>query len=107
MTNSPFSAVLLILEKKSLLSVESSESLDTHQAWKQLREELAKIGIIPSILAEKRDFIINLIQRAVKDGNLEKSIYLTSILSSPQTSQCHQFWHRASPSNRQEALTLR
>jgi hypothetical protein len=60
MTNSPFLAVLIILALKSLLSVESSESLYTQQAWKQLREELAKIDIIPSILAEKRDFIINL-----------------------------------------------
>jgi hypothetical protein len=60
MTNSPFSAVLIILALKSLLSVESSESLYTQQAWKQLREELAKIAIIPSILAEKRDSIINL-----------------------------------------------
>jgi hypothetical protein len=56
----------------SVLSTQSVDSLDTKQTWKELRQELEEVGINRTVLMEKREFIVNLIQRAVKEGTMDQ-----------------------------------
>jgi hypothetical protein len=52
-------------------SVLSEDSINTKEAWQQLRKELEDIGINAHVLNEKRDFIIKLIENAKADGMID------------------------------------
>ena len=76
-------------------SVVSTKTFDTaaqndQETWEALRRELEDIGISPSVITEKRHFIIAWFQEAVAAGKLEEdspSIYNESAIS-PYTSDC-------------------
>ena len=76
-------------------SVVSTKTFDTsaqndHETWEALRRELEDIGISPSVITEKRHFIIAWFQEAVAAGKLEEdapSVYNDSAIS-PYTSDC-------------------
>jgi len=58
-------------------SVVSTISLDTasqsdRETWEALRKELEDIGISPSMITEKRQFIVAWFQEAVAAGKLEE-----------------------------------
>jgi len=55
----------------SILSDGSVDSINTKEAWQQLRQELEEAGIDASVLNEKRAFIVDLILRAKSDGTID------------------------------------
>jgi hypothetical protein len=52
-------------------SVLSEDSINTKEAWGQLRKELEEIGINANVLNEKREFIVKLIENAKADGTID------------------------------------
>lgn len=57
----------------SVLSAATADSVNTKEAWAQLRQELEEAGIDASVLNEKRAFIIELIIRAKSDGTINEA----------------------------------
>ena len=60
-------------------SVISTQTFDTaaqndRETWKALRRELEDIGISPTVISEKRQFIITWFQAAVAAGKLEEDV---------------------------------
>jgi hypothetical protein len=56
----------------SVLSDGSVDSINTKEAWQQLRMELEEAGIDAAVLNEKRAFIVDLILRAKSDGTIDE-----------------------------------
>jgi len=57
----------------SILSDGSVDSINTKEAWQQLRKELEDAGIDAAVLNEKRTFIVELILRAKSDGFIDEA----------------------------------
>jgi len=57
----------------SVLSDGSVDSINTKEAWQQLRKELEEAGIDAAVLNEKRAFIVELILRAKSDGTIDEA----------------------------------
>jgi ankyrin repeat protein len=57
----------------SILSNGSVDSINTKEAWQQLRKELEEAGIDATVLNEKRSFIVELILRAKSDGTIDEA----------------------------------
>jgi hypothetical protein len=57
----------------SMLSDVTADSINTKEAWQQLRQELEEAGIDTAVLNEKRTFIVQLITRAKSDGTIDEA----------------------------------
>ncbi|KAG6991440.1 hypothetical protein G7Y79_00052g087800 [Physcia stellaris] len=60
----------------SVISIETVDSIARNDqiAWEMFREELEDVGVSPSVIAEKRQFLIVWFQEAVAAGKLEEDI---------------------------------
>jgi hypothetical protein len=58
---------------RSIFTTSTVESIGRQENWSSLKAELAEVGLEEEVLAEKQEFITEVLQQAIQDGDLDET----------------------------------